>query len=272
MSGGALAAFAVTLLVSAAAVVALMLVTFAISLAVGRNSVVDTAWGLGFALVAVVSLATSAGHGDLGRRLLLTLATVAWGVRLAAHIGWRSRGAGEDPRYAAMLAKAPGSRAAYALRKVFLTQAAVIWLISIPVQAGMFERARLGPLAVAGGLIWLCGLIFEAGGDWQLARFKADPGNRGKIMDSGLWRYTRHPNYFGDSCVWWGLFLISLGSWWGLLAVFSPVAMTFLLTRGSGKPITEAHMMATRPGYARYAARTSGFFPLPPRAAPRGGT
>jgi steroid 5-alpha reductase family enzyme len=127
---------------------------------------------------------------------------------------------------------------------------------------------------VAGALIWLCGLVFESVGDWQLGRFKADPANRGKLMDRGLWAYTRHPNYFGDACVWWGLFLISLGSWWGLLTVFSPgVLMTFLLTRGSGKPIAEKHMRETRPGYAACAARTSGFLPMPPRpAVPDGGT
>jgi steroid 5-alpha reductase family enzyme len=259
----------ITLLITAAAVLALLMATFAVALAAGRHSVVDTVWGLGFALVAIVAFAASAGHGNDGRRLLLTFATAVWGVRLAAHIGWRSRGAGEDPRYAEMLAKAPGSPAAYAFRKVYLTQAGLLWLISVPVQAGMFERAPLGPLAVAGALIWLCGLIFESAGDWQLTRFRADPANRGKLMDRGLWRYTRHPNYFGDACIWWGLFLISLGSAYGLLTVFSPVLMTYLLTMGSGKPIAEAHMLATRPGYAGYAARTSGFFPLPPRAAAR---
>jgi steroid 5-alpha reductase family enzyme len=264
-------AFGIMLLSTAVAVLALLMVTFAVALRVGRHSVVDTVWGLGFALAAVVALVTSAGHGNGDRRLLLTVATAVWGVRLAAHIGWRSRGASEDPRYAAMLAKAPGSAAAYAFRKVYLTQAGLIWLISIPVQAGMFERAAPGPAAVAGGAVWLCGLFFESVGDWQLTRFRADPANRGKLMDHGLWRYTRHPNYFGDACVWWGLFLISLGSAYGLLTVFSPVLMTYLLTMGSGKPIAEAHMLATRPGYAGYAARTSGFFPLRPRAAARGG-
>ena len=259
--------FGLTLLATAAAVLAAMMVTFAVALAAGRHSVVDTGWGLGFALVAIVAFTTSAGHGDAGRRVLLVVTTVAWGVRLAAHIGWRSRGAGEDPRYAKMLAKAPGSPAAYAFRKVYLAQGGLIWLISIPVQAGLFERGPLGAVAVAGALVWLVGLVFESVGDWQLGQFKADPANRGKLMDRGLWRYTRHPNYFGDACVWWGLFLISLGSWWGLLTIFSPAVMTYLLTLGSGKPIAEAHLRETRPGYAAYAARTSGFIPLPPRSA-----
>ena len=184
----------------------------------------------------------------------------------AGYVGWRSRGKGEDPRYTDMLAKAPGHPAAYALRKVFLLQAALIWLISVPVQAGMFQAGGPAWLLAAGLAIWLCGLVFESVGDWQLARFKASPGSRGQVMDRGLWRYTRHPNYFGDACVWWGLFLISCGSWLGLVTIFSPLLMTFLLARGSGKPITEERM-AGRPGYAEYVARTSGFIPLPPRRA-----
>ena len=262
---GTAGSLAATLLVTAAAVIAAMLVTLAVALRVGRHSVIDTVWGLGFALIAVVAFAVSAGHGVTGRRVLITVLTVVWGVRLAAYIGWRSRGQGEDPRYDDMLAKAPGNRTAYAFRKVYLTQAALIWLISIPVQAAMFAPGPLGAAAIAGGLIWFCGLAFEAVGDWQLARFKGNPANRGTVMDRGLWHYTRHPNYFGDACVWWGLFLVSCGSWLGLVTIFSPVLMTYLLAAGSGKPITEARL-AQRPGYAEYVARTSGFFPLPARA------
>jgi steroid 5-alpha reductase family enzyme len=115
--------------------------------------------------------------------------------------------------------------------------------------------------------VWLCGLVFESVGDWQLARFKADPAHKGMVMDRGLWRYTRHPNYFGDACVWWGLFLLSLGSWTGVAAIYAPLLMNFLLARGSGKPITERRL-GERPGYAEYVARTSGFFPRPPRRDP----
>ncbi len=258
------ATFWITLLVSAAAVTALLLLTFAVALRVGRYNVVDAVWGLGFAVIAVVAFALSAGHGSEPRRFLLLAATVIWGARLAGYVGWRSRGKGEDPRYTEMLGKAPGSRAAYALRKVFLLQAALIWLISVPVQAGMFEGGGPAWLLAAGGVIWLFGLAFEAIGDGQLAAFKADPASGGTVMDRGLWRYTRHPNYFGDACVWWGLFLISCGAWLGLITIFSPLLMTFLLARGSGKPITEGRMSG-RPGYARYVARTSGFVPLPPR-------
>ena len=120
-------------------------------------------------------------------------------------------------------------------------------------------------LAVIGVALWLVGIGFESIGDWQLARFKADPANRGRLMTRGLWSYTRHPNYFGDACVWWGLFLIGAGAWPVLLTILSPLLMTWLLTSGSGKPLVEAHLMATRPGYAEYAARTSPFLPRPPK-------
>jgi steroid 5-alpha reductase family enzyme len=269
VTGGALASLGLTLVATAAVSAAFLVVVFFIALRVGRFNVVDVVWGPGFALLAVVALALSGGHGDPWRKALLTAATVIWGLRLGGYIAWRSRGQGEDPRYAQMLDKAPGSRAAYALRKVFLLQAALIWLVSVPVQAGMFERGG-GAWAVAAGLglvVWLCGLVFESVGDWQLARFKADPAHQGMVMDRGLWRYTRHPNYFGDACVWWGLFLLSLGSWTGVAAIYSPLLMNFLLARGSGKPITERRLGA-RPGYAEYVARTSGFFPRPPRRDP----
>jgi len=265
IASGTLAAFGLTLLITAAAVTALLLASFAVALKVGRFNVVDVSWGLGFAVAAVVAFGASAGHGDGLRRTLLAAAAVTWGLRLAAHIGWRSRGKGEDPRYAEMLSKAPpGRRATYALRKVFLAQAGLIWLISIPVQAGMFESGAPPALIWIGLAVWLCGLVFESVGDWQLAQFKADPANRGQVMNRGLWHYTRHPNYFGDACVWWGLFLISCGAWLGLITIFSPLLMTFLLARGSGKPITEGRMSG-RPGYAEYVTRTSGFVPLPPR-------
>jgi steroid 5-alpha reductase family enzyme len=144
-----------------------------------------------------------------------------------------------------------------------------LWVACLPVQAGMLERAPAGPVTVIGAVLFGGGFVFESVGDWQLARFKADPAHRGMIMDRGLWRYTRHPNYFGDFCMWWGLFLISVGSWLAVLTIVGPLLMTFLLTRGSGKALTERRM-AERPQYAAYVARTSGFFPLPPkRYAPK---
>jgi steroid 5-alpha reductase family enzyme len=263
--------FGVTLLVTASAVLALQLATFAVALKAGRHSVVDTAWGIGIALAAAVSLLASPGYGQPARRYLLLAASVLWGLRLAAHVTWRNHGQPEDPRYRDLLSRAKGNRNAYALRTIYLLQAAILWLACVPVQAGMLERAPAGPVTVIGAVVWLGGFAFESVGDWQLARFKADPRNQGLIMDRGLWRYTRHPNYFGDFCMWWGLFLIAFGSWAELPTVIAPLLMTFILTRGTGQRLTDRRMAATRPGYADYAARTSGFIPRPPRDADRHG-
>jgi steroid 5-alpha reductase family enzyme len=268
VSGLTAGPFGVTVLVTAAALLVMQAVTFLVALKLGRHAVVDTAWGIGIALAALVSLLASAGHGQPARRYLLLAASVLWGLRLAGYVTWRNHGKGEDPRYRDLLSRAKGNQNVYALRTVYLLQAAILWLACLPVQAGMLERAPAGPLAVAGALLWLAGFVFESVGDWQLARFKADPAHRGLIMDRGLWRYTRHPNYFGDFCMWWGLFLIALGSWAEVPLIVAPLLMTYILTRGTGQRLTDQRMAATRPQYADYAARTSGFIPLPPR---RGG-
>jgi steroid 5-alpha reductase family enzyme len=259
----------VNLTVTAAALLVLMVAAFLVGRATGKHRIVDAVWGAAFAVVAVVSFGLSSGHGDPARRGLISVLTVVWGLRLAVHIGLRGRGAPEDPRYAAMLAKAPGSRDWYAFRKVYLLQGVLVWFISLPVQAGQYQRPiALGltvATAVAGCVLWAVGFFFESVGDWQLARFKADPAHRGRLLTTGLRRYTRHPNYFGDACVWWGLFALACLTPWGLLTVLSPVLMTWLLTRGSGQPLMERHLRETRPEYAAYAARTSGFVPRPPR-------
>ncbi|MBN0043467.1 DUF1295 domain-containing protein [Streptomyces actuosus] len=265
MSGFPWGAFAANLGWAAAAAFAVVLGTFAVALRAGVHRVVDVAWGIGFTAVAVVTFAASAGHGDPARRLLVTALTAVWGLRLAVHIARRGRGHGEDPRYEALLAKAPGSRTAYALRTVYLLQGALVWLVSLPVQAAQYVPGPPSFLTWAGVGLWAVGLGFEAVGDAQLARFRADPANRGRIMDRGLWAWTRHPNYFGDFCVWWGLFLTACDSAAAAaVSVVSPVVMSLLLVRGSGKRLLERHM-AGRPGYARYRARTSGFLPRPPR-------
>ncbi|WP_330456229.1 DUF1295 domain-containing protein [Streptomyces sp. NBC_00820] len=258
-------AFTANLGWAAAAALGVMLVTFLVALRVGVHRVVDVAWGIGFAAVAAVTCVASAGTGDPGRRALVTALTVLWGLRLALHIARRGRGHGEDPRYRKMLSRAPGNPDLYALRMVYLLQGALVWLVSLPVQAAQYVPGPMTAAAVAGAALWAVGFLFEAVGDAQLARFKADPANKGRIMESGLWRYTRHPNYFGDFCVWWGLFLITCDSAEAAaVSVVSPLVMSVLLIRGSGKRLLEQHM-AGRPGYAAYVARTSGFFPLPPR-------
>ncbi|MFJ8212039.1 DUF1295 domain-containing protein [Streptomyces sp. NPDC096033] len=270
MTGTDWGALGLNLAVTAAVAGAVLLATFAVAVHRGLHRIVDIAWGLAFTAVALATWLLSAGHGDDRRRLLVCAATAVWGLRLAAHIAWRSCGHGEDPRYSALLDKARGNRTRYALRSVYLAQAALVWLISLPVQAASYSSAPLNVLAFCGIAIWALGLGFEAVGDHQLARFKQDPTHRGRIMDQGLWAWTRHPNYFGDSLVWWGLYLLACTAWQPALAVLvSPVLMTLLLTVGSGKRLLEKHM-ADRPGYGAYAARTSGFLPLPPKKPAQG--
>ncbi|MEU1292798.1 DUF1295 domain-containing protein [Streptomyces sp. NPDC005840] len=270
MNGFGWGSFAAGLGWAALAALAVMLVTFAIAVRRGVHRIVDVAWGVAFAVVAVVACAASTGSGDPVRRGLVTALTVLWGLRLAAHIARRGAGHGEDPRYERMLAKAPGNRSLYALRMVYLLQGALVWLVSLPVQAAMYVSGPVGGFAWAGTALVLFGVGFEAVGDAQLARFKSDPSHRGRIMDRGLWSWTRHPNYFGDFCVWWGLFLFVCDAWpAAATTVVSPLVMSYLLIWGSGKRLLERHM-AERPGFAAYAARTSGFFPRPPkRQAPR---
>lgn len=240
---------------TAATVLALFVATYALSRPLQDVSIVDIAWGLAFVDIAWVAALSADGDGTR-TALAVTLASI-WGLRLAIHIGIRkAQHPGEDPRYAHMTNR---------FVKVFLLQAALSWVISLPLQAAAAaDDPTVGPLAYVGVALWLIGLVFEAGGDYQLARFKADPANKGKVMDRGLWRYTRHPNYFGDFAVWWGLFAIAAdgGAWW---TVVSPLIMTVLLTRVSGKDLLEKSM-SRRPGYAEYVERTSGFIPLPPRS------
>ena len=258
------ASFGITLLITGAALLTLLAATFAVALRLGRHSVVDTAWGLGIALAATAALLASPGHGHPARRYLLLAASLLWGLRLAAHVTRRNHGH-EDPRYRDLLSKAKGHPNLYALRKIYLLQAAILWLATLPVQAGMLARAPAGPVTVIGAALWTAGFAFETIGDWQLSRFKSDPARQGQIMDRGLWRYTRHPNYFGDFCMWWGLFLIALGSWAVLPTAVGPLLMTYILTRGTGQRLTDRRMAATKPQYAAYAARTSSFIPRPPR-------
>jgi steroid 5-alpha reductase family enzyme len=259
------ATFGTTALVAGCSVLALLAVTFVIGVRTGKHSVMDTAWGAAIAVAGLASFLASTGHGAPGRRWPLAAAAIIWGTRLAWHVGVRAHGKDEDPRYRELLGRASGNRNWYALRVVYLPQLLILWVACLPLAAGMAQRAAPGAITVVGGILWLVGFVFETVGDWQLARFRADPRNRGKIMDQGLWRYTRHPNYFGDACMWWGLFLLSYGSAIQLVTVLSPLLMTFILTRGTGQRMTDQRM-ASRPGYAAYAARTSGFIPLPPRS------
>ncbi|MDJ0392046.1 DUF1295 domain-containing protein [Rhodococcus sp. G-MC3] len=251
--------------VSAASLIAtaiLMVVTALIGARIGRHSVVDVTWGGGFVLIAVV--AALVGTGELWRRLLLLAIVALWGLRLAWHVFRRSIGKGEDPRYEELLSKATGNTTLYALRKIYLTQAIALWFVSLPIQVSAVAHGSVAAPVVIGVLLWAVGLTFEAVGDAQLNAFKADSSNRGKIMDRGLWSWTRHPNYFGDACVWWGIYLVSASAWPGILTILSPVAMTYFLVFATGARLLE-RSMAKRDGYPEYQRRTSYFFPLPPK-------
>jgi steroid 5-alpha reductase family enzyme len=246
------------------AVAILMAVTAMVGRRQGRVSVVDTAWGLGFIVVAVV--AGSVGDGPLWRRLLVLVLVAVWGGRLARHMHTRNRGKGEDPRYEKMLADQPGDPFLVAVRRIYLVQGAAIWFVSLPLQVSAASGDGVVWVAILGAAVWLLGIVFEAVGDAQLSRFKADPGNKGKVMDRGLWAWTRHPNYFGDSAVWWGLYLVAASAWPGVLTILSPVVMTYFLVFATGARLLEKEM-STRPGYPEYQQRTSYFLPRPPSRA-----
>ena len=234
-----------------------------------RVAVVDVAWGLGFVVIAVVAglVGTALDDGDPMRRLLLVAMVTVWGLRLAWHIRGKLDGHGEDPRYEKLMGGTLDEVGmGRAVRKVFGVQGLAQWFVSVPVVVGVFLDVAWWPLVWVGVAVWAVGLFFEAVGDAQLAAYKRDP-ERGPVMDRGLWRWTRHPNYFGDACVWWGLWLAGgLASGWlpGLLTVVAPVAMTYFLVFATGARLLESEMMK-RPGYPEYAARTSMFVPLPPR-------
>jgi len=245
-----------------------LVVAFAAAKVAGKHSVIDSAWGLLFAAMAVAAFVRSAGHGDDVRRWLLLALPVAWGLRLAVHIGRRTVGKPEDPRYEQLLARGGRHPDLYAVVVVYLLQGVIAFVVAAPVLVGMFVRGGVLPLVWVGAALWCVGVVFESVGDRQLERFRQDSSNRGAVMDRGLWRYTRHPNYFGDACVWWGIFLVSASGWPGVLTIAGPVVMTLFLTVGSGVRIMERRM-AGRPGWAEYAARTSVFVPRPPRQLAR---
>lgn len=250
------------LVATATVIVASVVLLWLVSLLVRNASIIDLFWGFGFVVIAWVAWLVLAGDGSNRRLLLLVLVTV-WGIRLAGYLTWRNSGKGEDFRYQAMRKRWGRRFPLISLATVFLLQAALMLIVSLPVQAGMLTGGALGIVAALGVGLWLVGLAFEAIGDSQLARFKADSTNSGKVMDRGLWRYTRHPNYFGDACVWWGIYLVALttDTWW---TIVGPGVMTMLLLRYSGVALLEKTIANRRPGYAAYAERTNAFFPGPP--------
>lgn len=255
----------VDILLACAAVIALMmLLLWLVSLKIGDVSFIDAFWAFGFVAVAASALALGQGHMIA---LVLAVTTTLWGLRLGFYLLRRWAGHGPDPRYVAMIARTRQPRWLFTLVMVFALQGVLLWIISLPLQlaaATPVVEAR-GWLLWPGLALWLTGLLFEVIGDAQLARFRADPAKAGTVLDTGLWRYTRHPNYFGDACLWWGLYLIAATTSGGIWAFASPLLMTGLLLKLSGVPLLEKRLKKTRPGYADYCARTSTFIPWPPR-------
>ena len=251
------------LAVNAAAIFVMVTALWAVSVAVRDTSIIDIFWGAGFVVVAWVSFLVA--DGSAGYRWLLAALTTLWGLRLTAHLANRNLGHGEDFRYAKMRERHGSRWPLRSLWSVFWVQGILMWVVSLPVQGGAsLGSGTPGWAAWVGVAVWAVGLFFETVGDLQLSRFIADPANRGRVMDRGLWRYTRHPNYFGDFSVWWGIWIVALaaGAWW---TAVGPLVMSLLLIKVSGAGLLEKSLSKKREGYDEYVARTSGFFPLPPR-------
>jgi len=263
-----------TLFLNAAALLAVILLLWAYSVKIRDVSFIDAFWAFGMVLLASATWLQSTSPG-VRSHLLLGL-TVLWGLRLSLHLWTRWRAHGEDPRYAKIIGsvmdKKGWSWSKTSLLSVFLTQAPLLFITCLPAQLGIWasdgDGNSIGPIAFAGAIIALVGIAFETIGDAQLNAFRANPANKGKVLDTGLWKYTRHPNYFGDACTWWGIWLIAcetgLAGW---ISIIGPIFLTFTLTKWSGKPLLEKGLKKTRPDYAAYVAHTSGFFPWPPKRA-----
>ncbi|WP_261803494.1 DUF1295 domain-containing protein [Variovorax sp. PAMC26660] len=243
----------------------LAFLTWVASLVRRDASLIDRMWplcivGAGLVYFALLPVQTVRG-------LWMAVLGTAWAVRLCLYITWRNWGHGEDRRYQAIRARNQPNFGVKSLYLVFALQAVLAWIVSAPFLPGMAAARPLGVLDALGMVLALSGIFFEAIGDAQMARFKADPASKGQVMDRGLWRYTRHPNYFGEVCAWWGLWLIAMGGagWSGAWSVVSPLLMTWLLLKVSGVAMLEGDIGERRPAYRDYIARTNAFFPGPVR-------
>jgi steroid 5-alpha reductase family enzyme len=248
-----------------AAVILMMMMGWLLSLVLKNVTVVDSLWGLGFVMISWITFFLT--DGFFVRKLLIALLVTSWGLRLSSHLTWRNWGKGEDPRYGSWREKSGKQFWIVSLFKVFLLQSLFLWAISISIQYGAASKtpAMITWLDLCGVILWMVGFIFESVGDWQLATFKSNPANKGKVMDRGLWAYTRHPNYFGECLMWWGIFLIAFSapnSWW---TVLSPLIITAVLLKMTGIPLTEKTIVTHRPGYKEYIQRTNSFIPWFPK-------
>lgn len=237
------------------------------SLIIKDSSIVDIFWGSGFVLVAwYYAYLTSDGAFDNIRSLILTILVTIWGLRLTIHLGIRNIGKPEDFRYQQFRKEGGKNYWWISFFRVFFLQGIILWVISsIYYVSDASDLTELTTLDYIGIGLWLVGFLFETVGDWQLTNFKKNPVNKGKVLDTGLWRYTRHPNYFGDALLWWGFFMFTLGSSVGWLFAFSPIFMSFLLRYVSGVPMLEASMSKNKAKYGDYMRKTSVFIPMPPK-------
>lgn len=252
------------MLLAATAIATLMSATWVVSLVLKNASIVDLVWGAGFVVVGWSVFLASDAHSAVGKVLLVGVSL--WGVRLAGYLTWRNHGKGEDYRYVAMRRRWGSRFPIVSLFTVFVLQGTIMWIVSLPLQIGISDtNASLGALAYIGVVVWLLGITFEAVGDAQLARFKADPANEGKVMNRGLWKYSRHPNYFGDACVWWGLALVACSAQDGVWSLIGAAVMTLFLRRISGVTLLEKSLVKRREGYDDYIRTTSPFVPRPPK-------
>lgn len=249
----------------AAIIFSLMVLIWLVSLILKNSSIVDIFWGLGFVIAGWLYFALTP-EGFLPRKLLLMGIASVWGLRLFLHILIRNWGKPEDFRYQKMREEGGANWWLISLLRVFILQGTLMWLISSPLLAAQFymKSPQLTILDFVGVAVWLIGFFFESVGDLQLTAFRKDPTNKGKLLNTGVWRYTRHPNYFGDAAQWWGFYLIALaaGGWW---TVFSPIIMTLFLIKVSGVALLEKTLANTKPGYAEYIASTSAFIPWFPK-------
>lgn len=239
----------------------LMVGAWRLSILRGKACVVDSFWGIAFALQGWIAFALSDGFGP--RAGLIAVLTTIWALRLFGHVTLRNWNQPEDRRYAAMRGKWGERFPLVSLFTVFLLQGFLAWVIFLPGTLGVAARTHpaITPLDVLGTLVWGVGFFFETVGDQQLLLFKADPGNRGKVMDRGLWSLTRHPNYFGEATLWWGIWLIAASTPYRIPALIGPVLLTYFLLKVSGVAMAESGQEDRRPGYADYKRRTRAFFP-----------
>lgn len=246
---------------SASALGLVLIMLWIISILINRVSFIDSFWGVGFVVVGWAAATSVVEIGPL--QLVALLLVTLWGLRLGIYLLKRFLSDGEDTRYVRLTKGREGiTRHLFTLWFVFGLQGLLMLIISAPVIAVLAKPpAPLDVYAYAGITLWIIGAFFEWVGDWQLTRFKADPTNKGKVLDTGLWAWTRHPNYFGDTCIWWGIWLVGHD----LPVVFAPALMTFLLVKWSGVPLLEAGLKKRRSGYSAYIERTSSFFPRPPK-------